>query len=97
VKLKSLLLVAALVIAATPSLASEDFIPQVSFEAEAIGVIGSLPGAEDYVPEDNKPQLPGKEEGNDVYFIAGSAEGQAIADMLSWRGRLQTRLRPRRA
>jgi hypothetical protein len=86
-----------LVIAGAPSLASEDFIPQVSFEAGAIGVIGAMPGVDDTVAYDNKPALPGKEDGNDIYFIASSTESQAIGEMLSWRWRLQGKFLTRRA
>jgi hypothetical protein len=86
VKLKRLLLAAALIVGAAPTLAAaDDFIPQVSLEAAAIGVIGSLPGAENNVPYDNKPELPGKEEGNDIYLFASSPESKAISDVMSWR------------
>lgn len=95
-KLKRLLLVAALVIAATPSLASEDFIPHVSLEAGAIGDVAANTWSNDDIPT-NKPELPGKEDGNDIYFIANSPDSKAIGDMLSWRWKLQGRFRPRRA
>ncbi len=93
-KLKRLLLVAALVIAATPTLASEDFIPNVSLEAGAIGDVAANPWSADDVPT-NKPELPGKEDGNDIYFIASSPESQAVSDMMSWRWRFQGRFQRR--
>jgi hypothetical protein len=96
VKLKRLLLVAALVIAATPSLASEDFIPNVSLEAGAIGDVAARPWSADEVPT-NKPPVPGNEDGNDIYFIASSPDSQAIGEMLSWRWRFMGRFQVRRA
>jgi hypothetical protein len=94
VQLKRLLLVAALVIAATPSLASEDFIPNVSLEAGAIGDVAANPWSEDDIPT-NKPPVPGEEDGNHIYFIASSAESKAISDMMSWRWRFQGRFQRR--
>lgn len=93
-KLKRLLLVAALVIAATPTLASEDFIPNVSLEAGAIGDVAANPWSGDDVPT-NKPPVPGEEDGNDIYFIASSPESQAVGEMLSWRWRFQGRFQRR--
>ena len=86
----------ALAIAATPVLAADDFIPNVSFDAGAIGVEDVVSWTKKSTP-DVKPATDAEEGEMAMFFVAGSPNSEALSEMLSWRWRVQSRFRPRRA
>lgn len=93
---KRLMVAIALAIAATPTLASDDDIPTVSFDEGAIGVENVVSWTSKSMP-DVKPATDA--EGGEVamFFVAASPNSEALSEMLSWRWRVQSRFRPRRA
>jgi hypothetical protein len=96
-KMSKLFMVAiALAIAATPTLASDDNIPTVSFDEGAIGVEDVVPWTSKSMP-DVKPATDAEAGDAAMFFLAASPNSEAVSEMLSWRWRVQSRFRPRRA
>jgi len=93
---KRLMVAIALAIAATPTLASDDNIPTVSFDDGAIGVESVVSWTRKSMP-DMKPATDAEEGEMAMFFVAASLNSEALTEMLSWRWRVQSRFRPRRA
>jgi hypothetical protein len=93
---KRLLVAIALAVAGSPSLAADDFIPHVSLEDGAIGVDGAASWTRKHVPY-AKPGAASDDDDTALYFVASSADSQAVGEMLSWRWRMQGRFTTRRA
>lgn len=93
---KRLMVAIALAIAASPTLASDDNIPTVSFDEGAIGVENVVSWTKKSIP-DVKPATDAEEGEMAMFFVAASPNSEAISEMLSWRWRVQGRFRPRRA
>ncbi len=93
---KRLMLGIAIAIAASPVLAADDYIPNVSFDAGAIGVEDVVSWTKKSTP-DVKPATDAEEGDVAMFFVAGSPNSEALSEMLSWRWRLQGRFKVRRA
>jgi hypothetical protein len=93
---KRLMVAIALAIAASPTLASDDNIPTVSFDEGAIGIEDVVPWTRKSMP-DVKPATDAEEGEMAMFFVAASPNSEALSEMLSWRWRVQSRFRPRRA
>lgn len=86
----------ALAIAASPVLAADDYIPNVSFDAGAIGVEDVVSWTKKSTP-DVKPATDAEAGDAAMFFLAASPNSEAVSEMLSWRWRLQSRFKVRRA
>lgn len=93
---KHLMLAIAVAIAASPVLAADDYIPEVSFDAGAIGVEDVVSWTKRSTP-DVKPATDAEEGEMAMFFVAASPNSAAVSEMLSWRWRVQSRFKVRRA
>lgn len=93
---KRWMLAIALAVAASPTLAADDFIPNVSFDAGAIGVEDVVSWTKKSTP-DVKPATDAEDSEVAMFFVAASPNSEALSEMLSWRWRVQSRFKVRRA
>ena len=89
---KRLMVAMAFAVAASPTLAADDYTPNVSFDAGALGVEDVVSWTKKSTP-DVKPATDAEEGAMAMFFVAASPNSEAVSEMLSWRWRVKAAAR----